>query len=118
RTLTSIVEIGHAPERIVSFGLDDAGEIYIVGFDHGIIYHIDASSADLEPVDYEYRDIVATSRQSPAAWHYTTHQPTSDWLAAGFDDSQWSTGPGGFGSRGTPGAAIGTEWRTPDIWLR
>src|SRR5205085_11024094 len=61
---------------------------------------------------------VATSRQSPAAWHYTTHQPTSDWLAAGFDDSQWSTGPGGFGSRGTPGAAIGTEWRTPDIWLR
>jgi hypothetical protein len=118
RTLTSIVEIGRAPERIVSFGLDDAGEIYIVGFDHGIIYHIDASSADLEPVDYEYRDIVAISRQSPAAWHYTTHQPTSDWFVAGFDDSRWNTGLGGFGSRGTPGAAIGTEWGTPDIWLR
>jgi putative heme-binding domain-containing protein len=47
RILTSIVEIGRAPDRIASFGLDSEGELYLTGLDRGLIYGIDATSADL-----------------------------------------------------------------------
>ncbi|MGB9797183.1 MAG: glycoside hydrolase family 2, partial [bacterium] len=40
------------------------------------------------------------------------------WFKPDFDDSSWQEGIGGFGAPGTPGAIIGTEWRTSDIWLR
>ena len=26
--------------------------------------------------------------------------------------------PGGFGEKSTPGSAVRTDWKTPDIWLR
>jgi hypothetical protein len=51
-------------------------------------------------------------------WRYTFEQPAGDWFAADFDDAAWQTGPGGFGSPGTPGARIFTRWARPDIWLR
>ncbi len=51
-------------------------------------------------------------------WRYTFEKPDDDWSRPGFDDSHWKQGPGGFGTRGTPGAVVGTSWNTPDIWLR
>jgi hypothetical protein len=53
-----------------------------------------------------------------AEWRTTTDKPADGWQKADFDDAAWKKGPGGFGTRGTPGAVIGTEWKTADIWLR
>ena len=44
-------------------------------------------------------------------------KPTGNWTASDFEASAWQEGPGGFGTRGTPGATIGTRWNTSDIWL-
>ncbi len=52
------------------------------------------------------------------AWRYTQYEPAQGWQAAAFDDSKWTEGAGGFGTRGTPGARIGTEWKSNHIWLR
>jgi hypothetical protein len=62
--------------------------------------------------------VVPTSEQEPATWRYTMQAPVADWFKPGFDASAWKEGPGGFGTRGTPGAVVRTEWNTPDIWLR
>lgn len=62
--------------------------------------------------------LVPTSRASRQTWRYTTEQPPANWMSPDFDDSGWAEGIGGFGREGTPGAVIGTEWTTADIWLR
>ncbi len=51
-------------------------------------------------------------------WKYTTRKPAEGWQREGFEDGAWKRGSGGFGTRGTPGARMGTSWRTNDIWLR
>ncbi len=51
-------------------------------------------------------------------WQYTTDDPGDGWQEAGFDSSRWPTGAAGFGTRGTPGGKVVTEWRTKEIWLR
>ena len=50
-------------------------------------------------------------------WHFTTRQPPSDWFKPGFEASNWTDAPAGFGTRDTPGAVVRTTWNTPDIWL-
>jgi hypothetical protein len=62
--------------------------------------------------------IVPTSQEQPQSWRYTTSQPSEDWQQADFDDSDWQTGQGGFGTEGTPGTIVRTEWKTSDIWVR
>ncbi|MBL9094961.1 MAG: DUF1553 domain-containing protein, partial [Planctomycetaceae bacterium] len=51
-------------------------------------------------------------------WAYRTQKPDRNWAEPSFDDTNWRRGPAGFGTRGTPGAEVGTEWRGKDIWLR
>ena len=51
-------------------------------------------------------------------WRYTFEQPSEEWVNKQFDDSKWQSGPGGFGTKQTPGAVVGTEWTGNDIWIR
>jgi hypothetical protein len=62
--------------------------------------------------------VVPTSQRSAQIWRYTTTKPPEGWERPEFDDSNWKSGPGGFGTKGTPGAVVRTEWRTQDIWIR
>jgi len=62
--------------------------------------------------------LVPTSEDQPQTWRFTMDKPAEGWETTKFDDSTWSAGPGGFGTRATPGTVVRTEWRTPDIWCR
>jgi hypothetical protein len=62
--------------------------------------------------------IVPTSQEKPQTWRYTTLKPSDGWEKPDFDDASWNEGPGGFGEPSTPGSAVHTDWKTPDIWLR
>jgi hypothetical protein len=65
------------------------------------------------------RVLSATAAQHVGVtWRYTIEMPGGDWAKPGFDASAWKEGRAGFGTAGTPGSIIGTEWKTPDIWLR
>jgi hypothetical protein len=62
--------------------------------------------------------VVSTSQKTPQEWHYTTMKPADDWFIPDAGVSGWQIGPGGFGTEGTPGTAVRTQWKTPDIWIR
>lgn len=62
--------------------------------------------------------VTATAQEIVDDWRYTIRRPAEGWRQAGFDDSAWKEGSGGFGTQGTPGARIGTTWSTGSIWLR
>jgi hypothetical protein len=65
------------------------------------------------------KTVVPTSQDEAATWRYTFTRPEDNgWMQPAFDDSGWKQGPAGFGTRGTPGAVVRTEWNSPDIWLR
>jgi len=64
------------------------------------------------------KTIVPTSQRQPQSWRYTTSKPSAGWQEANFDDSAWESGKGGFGTEGTPGAVVRTEWKSSDIYLR
>jgi hypothetical protein len=70
------------------------------------------------PARPETIEVVPTSRQKAVLWRYTETRPPAGWTKPGFDAAAWKEGPGGFGTHGTPGAVVGTVWRTDDIWLR
>ena len=59
-----------------------------------------------------------TSETEGQIWSYTSDAPAEAWMKPDFDASTWKSGPGGFGTQGTPGAVVRTEWKTPNIWLR
>ena len=63
-------------------------------------------------------EIVPTARTAPQMWKYTLDKPADGWFAPDFDASAWKESKSGFGTEGTPGAIIGTVWKTNDIWLR
>ncbi len=62
--------------------------------------------------------LVPAADTEPSTWKYVTREPASGWEKPGFDDIDWHGGSSGFGTKGTPGAVIGTVWDSSDIWLR
>jgi hypothetical protein len=64
------------------------------------------------------KTIVPTSQRNKQSWRYTTTEPPQNWHTTDFDDSNWKQGSGGFGTKSTPGAVVGTKWDTSDIWIR
>jgi hypothetical protein len=62
--------------------------------------------------------VVPTSENQGREWRYTTGKPAENWFKTDFNDTGWNVGVGGFGTKGTPGTVVRTEWKTPDIWLR
>ena len=66
-----------------------------------------------------FRSIVLpTAMTNPSEWRYTVTNPGSGWEKSGFEDSAWSSGLSGFGTRKTPGGAAYTDWLDSAIWLR
>lgn len=62
--------------------------------------------------------IVPTSREEGRVWRFTQNRPGAGWASPAYDDSEWAEGRGGFGTEGTPGAVVRTEWKSGEIWLR
>jgi hypothetical protein len=63
--------------------------------------------------------VVPTAREAAdLTWRYTIEKPAAGWFKPDFDDSGWKEGVAGFGTEGTPGATVRTEWKTDGIWLR
>jgi hypothetical protein len=62
--------------------------------------------------------LVPTSEQQPQTWSYTFSKPDPDWPQPAASTASWKTGPGGFGTEGTPNTIVRTVWNTPDIWMR
>src|SRR5262249_23790956 len=75
------------------------------------------NKGDLSKVP-QVRVVVPTSKEKGITWRYTLEKPANQWIKADFDDTAWKEGTGGFGTKGTPGALVRTEWKTADIWLR
>lgn len=65
------------------------------------------------------RDAVRKVEGAPE-WRMTTTEPKPEWIGRHFDPVGWTLARGGFGTKGTPGTngLIGTEWKSPGIWLR
>jgi hypothetical protein len=63
-------------------------------------------------------EVVPTSKVKAYTWSYTFDKPNDGWSKPDFDAKTWKTGPAGFGTKGTPGAVVRTEWKTNDIWIR
>lgn len=66
----------------------------------------------------QFRAVVPTSQEKGIHWHYTFDRAVDGWFKPDFNDAEWKQGPGGFGTKGTPGSVVRTEWKTADIWLR
>lgn len=66
------------------------------------------------------RTILPTSVEKPSEWKYTNSSSDStSWYNKDFDDTNWKTGEGGFGSKiGRSEKLVKTVWDSNDIWLR
>jgi hypothetical protein len=62
--------------------------------------------------------LLPTSELDGRTWRYTLQEPPAEWMAPGFDDSAWPSGPAPFGGGKPEGVPVRTPWTSPSIWLR
>ena len=46
---------------------------------------------------------VSMAQEIVDEWRYTLRRPAAGWRSSEFNDSDWTIGSGGFGTRDTPG---------------
>ena len=51
------------------------------------------------------------------SWRYTLEKPADNWMQTDFNDANWKSGPGGFGTEDV-GVTPRTPWTSDDIWMR
>lgn len=85
----------------------------------GAVEKIRASNINAISKNLYLTEVLPSSQKMARTWKYTLEKPdTSHWFTGNFDDADWKTGKAGFGTEGTPGAVIQTNWNTHDIWIR
>jgi hypothetical protein len=67
---------------------------------------------------FQIETVVPTAEREPVVWRYTFETPKEGWEEPGFDDSAWKQGAAGFGTHGTPGSVVRTEWSGKSVWMR
>ncbi|REJ70427.1 MAG: glycoside hydrolase family 2 [Planctomycetota bacterium] len=123
RRLRPLIDTGLAA-AVYTQTTDVEGEVNgLMTYDRSVVKMDPARMAKVNQSVYlppENKEVIVlpTSEYSPQLWRYTTSSPPVNWFAADFDDSKWEQGPGGFGTRPTPGDKAGTNWDRTDIWLR
>jgi hypothetical protein len=76
-----------------------------------------ASNNALRFAPSETKTFLPSAAEGNKEWDYATEKPAADWFKADFKPADWKKGQG-FGSKGTPSAAVKTEWNTKEIWIR
>ncbi|MGQ8336645.1 glycoside hydrolase family 2 protein [Sunxiuqinia sp. A32] len=89
----------------------------VLKVDPQLIYKSNQKVINEEMYEYIY-DVLPTAETVKKEWQYTLSAPADGWMKKDFDASSWKTGKAGFGSANTPGAYLGTEWTTNQIWIR
>lgn len=64
------------------------------------------------------KTVLATADEKPSQWSWIDGEPEPSWYGTKYNDKNWSVGLGGFGTKGTPGAVVGTTWDSSQIWIR
>jgi hypothetical protein len=64
------------------------------------------------------RALLPCALDDAGAWRVAFEPPPAGWEQPSFDDRKWKSAPGAFGLPESRGAAVRTEWRSDEIWLR
>lgn len=62
--------------------------------------------------------VVPVSVPAQQTWKVTFQAPPQNWASKNFNDANWQSAPGAFGSKMEGGPQITTEWQGDDIWMR
>ena len=84
-----------------------------------MLTYLESESLTAKARPHKARTLIDDARGRGARWEYTFTKPEpEDWKEDGFRDKSWMKASSGFGTKGTPNAIIGTEWKTENIWMR